>query len=416
MMSYAMVARKDRSWINWLTPSYAVWFAAVYALHVVYLEMTSGARGSIYAYAYCYACYAAIFLFSALAYCWLTPPRLSAKRTYAGGGAGAAAWMLLALGTLAYLPVLLEFRASLLSPRTIYEQTRTGYGLYTFVSTMLLTLGYVLHLFQRKKGRVEGIAFHALTFLLIYVHGSKGQLLTLFFFWLMHRVYAKKKKFSFRKAVWVGLLMGSAIAGIFYAFSVGIDASELLLYMTGYSDYSQNAMMVIDDPKAKIYYGELLLEGELYSRVPRAIFPDKPKDFGGFKLAQTYYPEAYALDEGAPAFGIGNTYADFGPFAIVWIALTSAFTGWMASGTLRAFRKSRHPSYFLLFMFFAGVTPFSLGIGYQLPETVVLALAVAWMLRLQMLPKGAWLLPRGVPFRILPRKRQLRIGSLERSQ
>ena len=47
--------------------------------------------------------------------------------------------------------------------------------------------------------------------------------------------------------------------------------------MANYSDYTRNAVLVASS-NFDFMYGKLLMESEVYSRIPRAIWPDKPEE------------------------------------------------------------------------------------------------------------------------------------------
>lgn len=58
--------------------------------------------------------------------------------------------------------------------------------------------------------------------------------------------------------------------------------------MAEYSDYTRNAVLVASS-NFDFMYGKLLMESEVYSRIPRAIWPDKPEDFGALYLAKVFF-------------------------------------------------------------------------------------------------------------------------------
>jgi hypothetical protein len=109
--------------------------------------------------------------------------------------------------------------------------------------------------------------------------------------------------------------------------------------------------------------------------------PDKPKDFGSFKLARTYFPAWFQGDSGSPAFGIGEQYADFGVFAIILICIWSALSGRVIAFLVASLRRRPEPARFVVLLFFSGVNIIPLGSGYLLPETIVLGAGLAYVYR-----------------------------------
>jgi hypothetical protein len=85
-------------------------------------------------------------------------------------------------------------------------------------------------------------------------------------------------------------------------------------------------------------------------------------------------------DEGAPDFGIGVQYADFGAFAIVYLALFAMLRGWLARIFVTRLDRSRHPADFLLLAFMAGLSVLPVGgAGWMLPEAVAAAMLLRFL-------------------------------------
>ena len=385
LFSYWLICRKEGSWINWATPNFVFVVAAEYVFQFAYLLLFSGV-GSEFAYTYCYATYAAISLVGAVVFCFVKPMDLGAIKLRARGDSGLVAWFLLGLAFLVYAPILVEFRQYLLEPRMIYGLTRVGYGLGYFGSTMLGDLSFCLYLFRQRKRVFFTVSFYLLYFMLIYLHGSKGQLFTPLFMMLLFRVYVNRKRISARLAVLILAAVSVFGVGSFAAYGSFQNVVEILQYMTQYADYTRNAMIVMDDPHGRTYYGRLALETLVYPHIPRALMSDKPKDFGVLQLAKVYFPASFRAEAGAPAFGVGEQYADFGPFAILILCAGSAATSWLASSAIAFLRVNRHPSVFMLLLFLSGLSFIPAGTGYWLPETMILALGVAFLLRYDLLP------------------------------
>lgn len=384
--AYWIICRKDKSWINWTTSGFIVSLGAGYVFPLASL-LLYGNSGSHYAFAYCYAAESLPFLAAAITYAKIRSPRLVANVSQPPPDIGALPWILLLVSWLLYAPILIEFRAYLLHPREIYNQTRTGYGAYFFGSTMFGNLAFVIYLFKKNKGKIAMFFFYFFCAALMYFHGSKGQLLTLVIIRVLFAVYVQQRKVKFLAALAAVSLF--AVMGIasFAAFTDFNDLSEILLFVTGYSDYTKNAMMVIDDPTLGPYYGQLTLERAFYSRIPRALMPDKPKDYGGFKLARIYYPAEYREDSGSPDFSVGLDYADFGPFAILWIGFQGMASAYLIGILIPLLRIRPHPSTFIILLYFCGQSMIPAGLG-ALPEITFLTCVVALALRMRVLPLG----------------------------
>ena len=379
--SYRCICAKEKSWINWYTFPAFITLTINYILPGLYLWIFRQ-NGSYFAYTYCYLTYACASLSLMFGYRLVrsapsrATPAVSPNHNYTF-----FPWILLATSILLYLPILIEFRELLLFPREIYMRTRTGYGIEFFGSSLLMYLALITYLFKQKKSLLGGVVLGGVCIGLIYLHGSKGELLELLEILILYRVYILRRPVTFASAV--ASVAAIALVGcLSFALFEGLtNVGELAVSMAGYSDYTQNAILVIDDPKSQFYWGRLTLEDEIYTRIPRLIMPNKPKDFGLFKLASIYYPEWFQGDTGSPAFGIGEQYADFGVFAVILISLWSVLSGWVAALLVASLRRRPEPGRFVVLLFFAGVDIIPLGSGYLLPETIVLAAALAFVYR-----------------------------------
>jgi hypothetical protein len=141
--------------------------------------------------------------------------------------------------------------------------------------------------------------------------------------------------------------------------------------------------MIVDDDKPALW-GRIFFEDNVYSRIPRAVFPDKPKDFGSFLLAEIYFPESFELDQGVPAFGVGATFADFKWFSLPILCLGNYVLGLLVRSLRNALSRFRHPGDFVVLTFLCGVPLLSVGVGFLLPEHVLLAMALTLGLRLRL--------------------------------
>jgi hypothetical protein len=366
------ISRHEKTWINWYTLPVAGALATLYILPAVFL-WNFGTQASYYAFLFCYAAYGFISLATAMGYLFLSPIRLTRLGRTQGSDVRGLPWVLLVLAFFLYFPILLQFRDLLLQPREIYIRTRTGYGINFFGSTFLINLAFITYLFKQRKNVIGAAVLMAICAALVYLHGSKGQLIVMAFTGILYLVYVKGVKVKLASAVLVAIPAGMFVGLIFFAFGNATSVGELGLQMANYSNYTANAMIVIDDSSSTKYLGQLEAEDEFYSRVPRVLFPNKPKDFGSFRLALKYFPGWFYNDTGSPAFGIGEQYADFGPFSIVVLCLGGLIQGWFARSAVYWVRSQPSAGAFIVLLFFAGIAILPLGTGYLLPESLLAA-------------------------------------------
>lgn len=281
-------------------------------------------------------------------------------------------WLTLVLAFLIYIPIFIEFQDHLLEPRYIYEQTRTGYGIQFFGSALLTNVSLILFLLSARRFHILFIIF-LIGFILL--KGSKGQLLTTVLIYAIWSVYVLRKRFDFKRTFAGATLVSIMLAGSFVLNYRG-EIDSLLITIASYSDYNRNASMILEDQSPNIYYGQLNLENIIYSKIPRAMWAEKPKNFGAFLLAETYSPHLFELDQGSPSFGIGIYFADFGMLAYLFIAGAYFFAGRMLRYFIGMCERRASVFSFVMLLFFADVSLLPVGVGYFLFEYLLLAAAL----------------------------------------
>ena len=374
--AYAFVSRREGSYLNILTPALVVNVPASFLLPLAYNNLF-GAEASVYAFAFVYATLA---LESVLFAYFYTRPRINPIRLpfhYGYDNLGKLALLALGFSALLFAPLLIEFREDILDPRRIYEQTRTGFGVTYYISSTCAYLTIILILFT-KQSFVRKTLIIFVSGVVLSLHGSKGQVVSVFFLLILFETYVNRRKLKLLHASLVGVGFALLLVGLFAATMALGSPLEAVESLSQYSDYTRNAMLVIDSSLPQ-QFGRLTLESNVLGLVPRALVPNKPKDFGALYLDEKFYPEAMDADKGAPAFGVGLQYADFGFLSIVYLGLFAAFKGWLASGFVCRLKQTRHPADFLVVAFLADVTVFPIGIGWLLPETLLVAMFLRYV-------------------------------------
>lgn len=314
------------NYVNILTPILFFQVPVYFALEPVHLYLF-GDSGTVFAYLYCYATYTLQIVAMAVGYLVVSDRVLPILPKIPKLKLPGMPYLMLTLAALLYAPILIEYSRFLTNPRQIYTLTRTGYGTEFFLSSFAVYLALIMLLFSGTRRRGLKALFVIVAIVLLGLHGSKGQVLNFLLIGLYFAVFVRQARFSFARMAAVVSVVSAVILVLFYITFSGAVRDDLLGAIAGYSDYTRNAMLVMDDGTLPLQDGRLTLEEAAYSLVPRALFPNKPKDFGALWLAERYFPTRFEGDAGAPAFGIGVGYADFGLFSIVYYAVC-----WMISG------------------------------------------------------------------------------------
>ncbi len=354
VVAYLYLSRREDNFVNILTPVLLFGIPAWYLLVLLYGSVL-GYDASNYAYFYCYLTYA-LGVLGTLAGYLMMPARflpIFVKVPYLR--IPGAPFIVLGLAVILYAPILIRFPYLIFSPRQIYELTRSGFGIQFYLSAFAVYFGLILLLLSPKLRRKSVYLFVIVSLPLLYLHGSKGQILNVLLIALYFLVYIKKKHFNLVRLIGAGTIVGSVILGLFY-LGYSEDAREdLLLEIASYAEYTRNAAMVIDDTTLDPQLGRLAVESKFYVIVPRALFPAKPKDYGAFWLAKRYFPERFELDVGAPDFGLGLLYADFGMFALVYYSVGAFLAGVILKVLVTRLRHQPDAGTFLLLLVFLDV-------------------------------------------------------------
>lgn len=282
------------------------------------------------------------------------------------------AWLLLIAAWLAYAPILIEFRAYVFEPRRIYELTRTGYGLYTFGSSLLTFCAYIV--FQMSSRRRAAL-FYVAVLSLIILKGSKGQFVILASIFIISRVYLQGLKYSLsRSSIYIII---TAVLGLYvFALNFRGDIDNIFVSISEYSDYNRNGSLVVDSDTFGSYGGKLTAEMQWIPKVPRAVWPAKPKAFGEFRLAAQYFPQWFLLDQGSPSFGIGIYFADFGWWAFLVYPIIQYICGLLLGFFLSKLTSEPNVFYFVMSVYISGNNLLASGAGNYLIEHAIIGVAL----------------------------------------
>jgi hypothetical protein len=234
---------------------------------------------------------------------------------------------------------------------------------------------------------------------LAYLHGSKGALIWGINAFLLYKIYATNLKVSFKFFLFIGIIFGFIMSSVFYVTGFGADnVSTLLLNMASYSDYTRNSVMLIDNYNTYFndyFYGILQFQDEVYSRVPRVIFEDKPRAFGSLILSQAVFPAWFSKNVGDASFGmVGVVFADFGYFAIFFLMFGAIVKGIFLRWCVDSFQKTNNIFYFIILLFAAGLGFMPLGLGYLILEHFILAFLLVFIISLKYKNNSNYILHR----------------------
>lgn len=251
------------------------------------------------------------------------------------------------------------------NPRLLYEKTRLGFGPIYFGITTLINVYFIFSMFYKKK-------YYYIIFVIVilYFTGSKVRMLLPLELFFMYYFYVKSNnRMAIKKIVGFGIALIALFIVSYIVTSRYLPDRSINTIMRGlssYSDYNRNFLILVQDlTKSKEYFwGQISFENNLFSLIPRAVFPSKPTIFGSFRISYKFYEEWTLLYQGAPSFGqFGALFADFGHLSLIIIAIYNFIIGAFLALSEKNFLKHKNPITFMLFMIFAGITFFDVGMG-----------------------------------------------------
>ena len=84
------------------------------------------------------------------------------------------------------------------NPREFYESSRVGFGHVYYLIALMLKLIFLLSLYLFKSSFTRIIIFISISVLLSFL-GSKSQILSMFFIYILYTFFIEKKYFNLRE-------------------------------------------------------------------------------------------------------------------------------------------------------------------------------------------------------------------------
>ena len=233
-------------------------------------------------------------------------------------------------GILVYVHAAFGF-AYILEPRRLYEFSRNGYGAHYFALGFSLRLAALLVLMSNFRGKA--FLFIALLAFSVFT-GAKVNTYVILMFATMHFiVFARGGRLNVKLLIKLALI---ALPIVYFLIRLTFQDSDVNIYelLIAYVNEPWNNFTLLvqsfDQYFNDFFFGSLTWENNVISRIPRALFPEKPYLFGGFRLADQYFPETVALGIGAPSFGSeGIVYADWGLFGLLMLVCLKWMLSWI---------------------------------------------------------------------------------------
>jgi hypothetical protein len=205
--------------------------------------------------------------------------------------------------------------------RQAYQSYRAGVGfIYLMVQWSLLFS--LLYYFWARKPKLRGIVVGVILFSFVaFFTGSKGNLLSgLVLAGVYYNFYVKRIPF---------IVILGAIATVLLIFvsllilqGSYVDLLSTLSYFREYTETTGQFLARFDEFGFQWGYGAL---SDLWFYVPRALYPDKPYEYGIVLINKVLFPGAAELGATPGILAWALAYLDFGVIGVFIAGVTTAF-------------------------------------------------------------------------------------------
>ncbi len=376
LLGYLVFSYHEKSYFNILSPSFIIQFASFYIFPLIYSYSNSMSvnKGLIY-YIYLYVLQTFSFLLGVCLYIYINKKVVFTAKPFNQDVKPYFCVVFLVLAFTFYTPILIKFNQFILTPRRIYELTRSGYGISFFLSSFFFYMAFIIYLTKFRRSLFLDAVWIMTGSIFLLLHGSKGQVVVLFFIYFLSYIYLKEWRVSFKYLVFISLFFIILILALF-SFTSKISLARLIQFIASYADYIRNSVLIMasDYP---LQHGRLFVESIFYSFLPRELFPSKPYDFGYIKLTKYFFPKSFEAHQGYPAIhSIGRLYADFGLFsAPIFLLFTMIHFAFM-SFAVNLIKATKNFINFILIVCASGISIIPTGAGYPEIAVIIISLGV----------------------------------------
>lgn len=263
----------------------------------------------------------------------------------------------------------------LTNPREAYLWNRSGAGHFFILTQWFLTFAYLFYLFSRKPKVFEMLMLIFIFSIMLYFLGKKQ---TIVLIWIVALVYYNfyVSPISTVMFLLVGLVGFTSVLGLI-SFTGGGGALSSLQY---FEYFNTTAWFISRFQEFGYYYGRVFITS-FWILVPRALYPDKPYEYGASLIHQVLYP--------------GMTEAGITPGYLIWTPnfLDFGVIGVLGAGLIAGMSQKFFYEYFLThrkeFIAFTLMLHFSIvEIWVFVPASVVIiwSIFLVFFLRLRLWP------------------------------
>lgn len=264
-------------------------------------------------------------------------------------------------------------------PRWAYQEFRAGVGLFWLMAQWFLVFAWMYYLWSRRPRALETGLMLGLFCFLAYFTGSKNNILILGVVAVVYYNFLVK---PIRVVVLAGLALSGLVAMLGLLVLQGSFA-DLVLALAYFDYYGTTAHFLARFDEFGFQLGKVWLSS-FWFFVPRALYPDKPFEYGATLLHGVLFPGAAEAGHTPGFLAWTPAYLDFGAVGVFALGALQGF--WQRMAYEHFFRS---PSFFsFFFMIHLSLWP--------VMAYAPLTLALVWSVAQALLFRMVW---RKIPVR-----------------
>lgn len=262
------------------------------------------------------------------------------------------------------------------NPRVAYQDFRAGSGFLFLLVQWMSISGLLLYLFGRPHTLASSLRGLAVYLPIAYFMGSKAAIISGFVLWLAYYNFLIRRipviLFLVALLLFVPLMLALLVAQGAYT-----DLLEALDYFKDY--VATTAMFLGGFDEFGFRFGAASLS-DLWFYVPRAIYPDKPFEYGLTLIHQVLFPGMAELGHTPGILSWSLAYLDFGALGV--------FVGGVVGGLVKRLAYEfylERPYSIFAFVLLMQLALFPIYIYANLPMSIVIAFLLARYARLRII-------------------------------
>ena len=285
---------------------------------------------------------------------------------------------LIFFAVLIFLIIVLKSSAGLLwftNPRDAYITGRAGIGFLWILYQWVLMFFLSYTIWYKSKNITQHLIYFIIFSFLVFFSGSKANIFSGLLFLIFYYHYFNKKKSNY-----IILFLPIIFFSIFFLlFLLQFDQVDFFNTIAYFSDYSHTTALFLENFKLfNLHYGYATFS-DLWFYLPRAIYPNKPYEYGITLIHKVLFPDSAELGHTPGVLNWALSYLDFG---IIGVMLAGFFSGFIRTLFFNYFLFKMEKPNLIFFLLMCHISLFSIFSYATFLLTILLLLFFSFLIRL----------------------------------